>query len=308
MRNITVRQLRYVEALARLGHFGRAASDCAVSQPALSVAVRELEDSLGAPLFERGPRHVRLSGFGAEFVRRTRAILRDIDELEDMARASRDALAGQLRLGVIPTVAPYLLPAILGGLAATYPAMEVKVRETVTPTLIADLSDGRLDAAILALPVPETAFDSAEILTEPFVLVRPVADAAAPVPARDDLRGMRLLLLEEGHCFRDQALSFCDMRGGDTRDALDGSSLTTIVQMVAAGMGVTLIPEMAVPVETRLGDVVAVHFADPQPTRTLGMIWRRTSPLAPQLDQMAATVRAAVRPSTKPRRTGYNAA
>src|SRR6476469_2108429 len=116
MRNITVRQLRYVEALARLGHFGKAASDCAVSQPALSVAVRELEESIGAPLFERGPRKVRLSGFGEEFIRRTRAILRDIDELEDMARASRDASMGELRLGVIPTVAPYLLPTILAAL------------------------------------------------------------------------------------------------------------------------------------------------------------------------------------------------
>ena len=291
MRNITVRQLRYVDALARLGHFGKAASDCAVSQPALSVAVRELEDSIGAPLFERGPRKVRLSGFGAEFVRRTRAILRDIDELEDMARASRDASMDELRLGVIPTVAPYLLPTILAALDARWPALEVKVRETVTPNLVADLHEGRLDAAILALPVHEAAFDCAEVLTEPFVLVRPTRDAANPVPAPQDLRDERLLLLEECHCFRDQALSFCDMRNSDARDALDGSSLTTIVQMVGAGLGVTLIPAMAVPVEARLANVSIVAFPEPQPARTLVMVWRKSRPLADRFAAFATTIR-----------------
>lgn len=291
MRNITVRQLRYVEALARLGHFGKAASDCAVSQPALSVAVRELEESIGAALFERGPRSVRLSGFGEEFVRRARAILRDIDELEDMARASRDASMGELRLGVIPTVAPYLLPTILAALAARWPALDVKVRETVTPNLVADLHDGRLDAAILALPVHEAAFDCAEVLTEPFVLVRPAADAGSPVPAARQLRDERLLLLEEGHCFRDQALSFCEMRNADARDALDGSSLTTIVQMVGAGLGVTLIPAMAVPVEARLANVSIAAFPEPQPARTLAMTWRKSSPLADRFAAIAGAVR-----------------
>ncbi len=301
MRNITIRQLRYVEALARLGHFGKAASDCAVSQPALSVAVRELEDSIGAPLFERGPRTVRLSGFGAEFVRRTRAILRDVDELEDMARASRDASMGELRLGVIPTVAPYLLPTILAALEARWPTLDVKVRETVTPNLVADLHEARLDAAILALPLHEAAFDCAEVLTEPFVLVRPAAAAGTPVPAARKLRQERLLLLEEGHCFRDQALEFCAMRNSDARDALDGSSLTTIVQMVAAGMGVTLIPAMAVPVETRLADVSVGRFHDPQPQRTLGMVWRKSSPLADRFAAIAAAIRDSAKPCDTPR-------
>jgi LysR family hydrogen peroxide-inducible transcriptional activator len=301
MRNITLRQLRYVEALARLGHFGRAASDCAVSQPALSVAVRELEDSIGAPLFERGPRTVRLSGFGTEFVRRARAILRDVDELEDMARASRDASMGELRLGVIPTVAPYLLPTILAALDARWPTLDVKVRETVTPNLIADLHEARLDAAILALPVHEVAFDCSEVLTEPFVLVRPLGDATRAIPAPKDLRDERLLLLEEGHCFRDQALSFCDMRTTDTRNALDGSSLTTIVQMVAAGMGVTLIPAMAVPVETRLANVSIDRFPDPQPARTLGMVWRKSSPLADRFASVAEAIRDSAKALAMPR-------
>ena len=301
MRNITVRQLRYVEALARLGHFGKAASDCAVSQPALSVAVRDLEDSIGAPLFERGPRTVRLSGFGAEFVRRARAILREIDELEDMARASRDASMGELRLGVIPTVAPYLLPTILAALEARWPALDVKVRETVTPNLVADLHEARLDAAILALPIHEAAFDCAEILTEPFVLVRCASETDKPVPAPVALRNDRLLLLEEGHCFRDQALSFCDMRTSDARDALDGSSLTTIVQMVAAGMGVTLIPAMAVPVETRIAHVSVGRFPDPQPARTLGMVWRKSSPLAERFAAIAGAIRDSAKPVEMPK-------
>ncbi len=163
----------------------------------------------------------------------------------------------------------------------------------MTPNLVADLHDGRLDAAILALPVHEAAFDCAELLTEPFVLVRPAGDAASPVPAPQDLRGARLLLLEEGHCFRDQALSFCDMRSSDARDALDGSSLTTIVQMVAAGMGVTLIPAMAVPVETRLAHVSVGRFAEPQPARTLGMVWRKSSPLARRFAALADAIGAA---------------
>ena len=292
MKNFTLKQLRYFEALARHRHFGRAAEACAISQPALSVQIKELEETLGTALFERGARQVRLTSFGEDFALRVRDILRSVDELSDLARASRDQLTGRFRLGVIPTIAPYLLPTILGNLAQSHPALDPHVRETLTPRLLEELSDGQLDAALLALPVSEPALTEVPLFTETLVLVRPDANAQDPVPTRDALRGMRLLLLEEGHCFRDQALSFCEIQAAMPRDGLDGSSLSTLVQMVGAGIGVTFIPEMAVPVETRSAPVSVARFPNPEPTRTVGMVWRKTSPLAPQLMQVAEVVRA----------------
>lgn len=291
MANVTLKQLRYFEALARHGHFGRAAEACAVSQPALSMQIKDLEETLGLALFERAAREVRLTRFGAEFAPRVRDVLRSVDELADMARVSRERLGGRLRLGVIPTVAPYLLPRFVGDLMRLYPEIDLHLRETMTPKLLSDLAEGRLDAAIVALPVSERAFEEVSLFEETFVLVRPLADAGKPVPDRETLREMRLLLLEEGHCFREQALSFCDLRASRPRELLDGSSLSTLVQMVAAGIGVTLIPEMAVPVETRLGAVSISRFAAPEPSRVIGMIWRRTSPLAKPLVQIAEVVR-----------------
>ncbi|WP_420411424.1 LysR substrate-binding domain-containing protein [Roseibium sp.] len=293
MTNITLKQLRYFEALARHGHFGRAADDCAISQPALSMQIKELEEVLGAPLFERTARQVSLTGFGEEAVERARKILRSADELGDLARASKGKLEGRLRIGVIPTIAPYLLPQVVGRLAQLYPGLDIHIRETVTPKLIQELTDGRLDTAILALPVSEPGLTETPLFEENFVLVRPGTEANSPVPCADSLREMRLLLLEEGHCFRDQALSFCNIQTGRPREVLDASSLSTLVQMVNAGMGVTFIPEMAVPVETRSADVAVARFEPPEPARTIGMIWRKTSPLSAQLSEIAEVVREA---------------
>jgi len=293
MINVTLKQLRYFEALARHGHFGRAAEASSVSQPALSVQIREMEETLGTPLFERGSRQVRLTAFGEEIAARVRAILQSVDELGDMARAAQHGPAGRLRLGVIPTIAPYLLPAIIGRLSHRYDGLELRVRETQTQKLLDELADGRLDAAILALPISEPAFEEVPLFSESFVLVRPAGDAGKPVPNRDSLREMQLLLLEEGHCFRDQALSFCNLRSSLPRDLLDGSSLSTLVQMVGSGIGVTLIPEMAVAVETRSAAVSVAQFEEPRPERTIGMIWRRSNPLARQLMQVAQVVREA---------------
>lgn len=292
MTNLTLRQLRYFEALARHGHFGRAAEASAISQPALSMQIRELEETLGGTLFERSPRGVRLTGFGETLSGRVRGILRSVDELEDLARAASGEVAGRLRVGVIPTVAPYLLPRLIGDLAHAHPGLDLHVRETLTPRLIAELADGRLDTAILALPVSEPTFTETALFSERFVLVRPLAEAHRPVPGIDALREMRLLLLEEGHCFRDQALAFCNMASALPREGLDGSSLSTLVQMVGAGIGVTLIPEMAVPVETRSAAVAVARFPEPEPSRTIGMVWRRTSPLADRLREIAGVVRA----------------
>ncbi|MEM6461601.1 MAG: LysR substrate-binding domain-containing protein [Pseudomonadota bacterium] len=291
MINVTLKQLRYFDALARHGHFGRAAESCSVSQPALSMQIKELEATLAVDLFERGARDVRLTGFGEQFAVRAREILRSVNDLEDIARASQSSLIGQLRIGVIPTVAPYLLPTIIGNLTHAYDGLEIHVRETLTAKLIEDLIDGRLDTAIVALPVSEPAFVEVPLFSEEFVLVRPSADVDKPVPDRDSLREMRLLLLEEGHCFRDQALSFCNMRSALPRELLDGSSLSTLVQMVGAGIGVTLIPEMAVAVETKSANVSATRFKKPKPTRTIGMIWRKSTPLAEQLTKIADIVR-----------------
>ncbi len=293
MKTVTLKQMRYFEALARNGHFGHAADDCAISQPALSMQIKELELSLATDLFERGTRRVRLTHFGEEFALRVRDILRAVDELGDLARASQDKLVGRLRIGVIPTVAPYLLPTLIGKLTALNPDLDIHIRETVTPKLLQELAEGRLDTAIVALPVSEPALNEVALFAEDFVLVRPSDDANKPVPNREMLREMRLLLLEEGHCFRDQALSFCNMQSAQPRELLDGSSLTTLVQMVGAGIGVTLIPEMAVDVETRSSAVAIARFNAPCPTRTIGMIWRKASPLGKQLSEIASIVQSA---------------
>lgn len=291
MINLTLKQLRYFEALARHGHFGRAAEASAISQPALSMQIREMEERLGTPLFDRGARLVRLTPFGQEVAGRARDILRLTEELEDLSRITRDQMAGRLRLGVIPTVAPYLLPQVIGELTRAYPALQLQLRETITPRLVQELGEGRLDCAIVALPVSEPALVEVPLFAENFVLVRPLVEAGLPVPSRESLREMRLLLLEEGHCFRDQALAFCALRAVEPRELMDGSSLTTLVQMVGAGIGVTLIPDMAVAVETRLAPVAVQAFPAPGPSRQIGMVWRRSSPLARQLVQVAEVVR-----------------
>ena len=291
MTNITFRQLRFVDALARFRHFGLAAEACSVTQPALSMQIKALEESLGAKLFERGARQVRLTGLGEEIATRARDILRAVGELEDVARTRRDGPGGRLRLGVIPTIAPYLLPRLIRDLGARYPCVDLQLRETQTERLIGELRDGRLDTALVALPVSEPGLTEVALFSEGFVLVRPAAEAGRPVPSPAALPDMQLLLLEEGHCFRDQALEVCGLRTGARHAGLDGSSLSTLVQMVGAGLGVTLIPEMAVGVETRGASVAVQRFETTRPARTVGMIWRSTSALAAELHDLAEVVR-----------------
>ncbi len=293
MIGLTPKHLRYLDALARHGHFGPAAEACAISQPALSLQIKELEMMLGAPLVERATRQIRLTPLGDAFVARAREILLSVDELAELARAAQGPLAGRLRMGVIPTVAPYLLPRIIAALTDRFPDLDLELRESVTTALIGELQESRLDAAVLALPISEPSLREFALFEEDFVLVRSQADAGLPVPSPERLQTMRLLLLEEGHCFRDQALSFCNLQPALPRDGLDGSSLSTLVQMVGAGLGVTLIPEMALPVETRSAPVAVSRFAAPEPRRTVGMIWRKTSPMDAQLHQTADAVRRA---------------
>lgn len=291
MAEFTLKQLRYFEALAQHLHFGMAADTCSISQPALSMQIKELEEIIGIALFERSARQVRLTQFGRVFETRAREILRASDDLSDLARASQSQLTGQLRLGFIPTIAPYLLPKFIANMQRSHREIELNIRETLTPRLIQELSDGRIDAAVVALPVNEAAFTEVDLFEEKFILIRPVTDAQKPVPNADMLRDMRLLLLEEGHCFRDQALAYCTVRTSRAWEGLDGSSLSTLVQMVGAGMGVTLLPQMAIAVETRAAKVDVVEFEGRAPSRRIGMIWRKSNPLAEQLHHVAQVVR-----------------
>lgn len=288
-----MKHLKYFEALARHRHFGRAAEDCAISQPALSVQMKDLEEILGAPLVEKGTKPVRLTSFGAEFARRARGILQSVDELGNLARASHSPLLGRLRFGVIPTVAPYFLPQFISTLTAHYSGLELQPREAKTQRLIDDLLAGNLDTAIVALPVSEPSLHEEALFDEEFVLVRSIEDADKPVPNSKMLREMRLLLLEEGHCFRDQALSFCKLSPTSPRHLMEGSSLSTLVQMVGAGIGVTLIPDMAVSIETRSASVSIDRLVPPRPSRSIGMVWRKTNPLAAQLAHIAGITRKA---------------
>jgi LysR family hydrogen peroxide-inducible transcriptional activator len=292
MIGITLKQLRYFEALALHKHFGRAAEACAISQPALSLQIKELETMFGTPLVERRSRLIRLTPVGESLAQKARAILLSVDELEDLVRASQGPLSGRLRLGIIPTVAPYYLPNVVSVLSERLPALDVELREAVTGTLISQLQEGQLDLAVVALPISEPLLREFSLFDEEFVLVRAPEDRDKPVPSPETLQTMRLLLLEEGHCFRDQALSYC--RIGETlpRRLMEGSSLSTLVQMVGAGMGVTLIPEMAVGLETRSAQVSVSRLPSPRPSRTIGMVWRRSNPLSDQLLQVAAIVRA----------------
>ncbi len=291
MKGLTLKQLRYFTALAQYGHFGRAADACSISQPALSLQIKELEAIMGGPLVERAPREVRLTALGEDLLERSQGILQQVEELGDLARRRTGAFSGRLRIGVIPTVAPYLLPSIIKSLPERYPNLRLEPKETVTQSLVHELLASRLDVAIVALPISTPALREFALFDEEFLLVRPASDADLPIPDAGALPTMQLLLLEEGHCFRDQALSFCEITGGDTRPVMEGSSLSTLVQMVSAGIGITLIPEMARAFETRSADVSLSRFNGKPPSRTIGMVWRKTNPLNDDLMALGAVIR-----------------
>jgi LysR family hydrogen peroxide-inducible transcriptional activator len=275
---ITLKQLRYLAALAEHRHFGRAAEACSVTQPALSMQIRELERDLGADLVERRPGEVILTETGAEVARRAERVLAAARDLTDFARHSGRLLTGRLRLGVIPTLAPYMLPQILPALQTRFPELRVELRETQTRNLMDELGRGALDAVLLALPVEEHDVETLPLFDDPFLLAVPAGDARADMTRIDarDIKAERLILLEEGHCLRDQALAFCG--AGRLPSGLGATSLSTVMQMVANGYGVTLLPRIALPVEARDERVKVLRFRDPAPARQIGLAWRRTSP------------------------------
>jgi LysR family hydrogen peroxide-inducible transcriptional activator len=276
---LTFRQLRYLDALARHGNFGRAAEECGISQPALSMQIRELEQELGAELATRRHGMSVLTEAGVEAARRAGPILSATRDLADFVRHGGPLLSKTLRLGVIPTLAPYVLPLLLPELHRTHPDLCLDLLETQTKTLVTELEQGTLDVLLVALPLEKTEFETVVLFSDRFLFAVPADD---PLPERarvkpSDVNARRLVLLEEGHCLRDQALIYCGER--DTANTkLGATSLATVLQMVASGYGVTLLPEVAVDVEVRDERVKLLRFVEPQPQRQIGLAWRPTSP------------------------------
>jgi LysR family transcriptional regulator, hydrogen peroxide-inducible genes activator len=291
----SLRQLQYVVAVADALSFRRAAERCHVSQPSLSAQLAQLEDALGVRLFERDRRRVLLTAPGRALVERMRRVLLEADDLVDAARRAGDPLAGTLRIGVIPTISPYLLPSLTPRLRAAFARLTVAWLEDRTRALVASLDAGALDAALLALEADIGDVERDVIAIDPFVLVmpprHPLANrSSAAVPA--ELRGADVLLLDDGHCFRDQALELC---GAAKARELEfrATSLSTLVQMVAGGAGVTLLPALSVPTEIQRAELRVRAFAPPAPHRTVALVWRRRSPLGVALHEVAAVIRSA---------------
>ena len=276
---LTLRQLRYLDALARHRSFGRASEECAVSQPALSMQIRELEHELGVELVTRCNGATALTEAGVEVARRAGSILGATRDLVGCVRRNGPLLTGTLRLGIIPTLAPYVLPLLLPELHRSHPELRLDLLETQTKTLVNSLEQGELDVLLLALPLGKCELETIVLFIDRFVLAVPADD---PLPERArvgarDVNARRLVLLEEGHCLRDQALAYCGERRSE-HTKLGATSLATVLQMVASGYGVTLLPEVAVDVEMRDERVKLLRFVEPQPRRKIGLAWRPTSP------------------------------
>lgn len=292
---MNLQELRYLVAVDEHRHFGRAAEACFVSQPTLSTQLRKLESELGVELFERAPRRIVPTETGRRVIDHARVVLGEVDRIEAIARSARQPGTATLRIGVFPTLAPYLLPHVVGSLRESFPRVEVLWVEEKTEEVIADLLAGRLDAGLLALPVGEAQFHQEDLFSEDFVLAVPsdheLAGSESVEPSV--LAGAEVLLLTDGHCLRDQALEVCSTAGAAERRGFRATSLETLRQMVAAGVGVTLLPKMSVspPVPENSG-VSTIAFVDPAPNRRIAMFWRRSSVHAELLGELSAVFRA----------------
>jgi LysR family hydrogen peroxide-inducible transcriptional activator len=302
VQDLSLRQLQYIVAVADTLGFRRAAERCAVSQPTLSAQVQQLEGVLGVTLFERDRRRVLVTAAGEEVVARARRVLVETEDLLAAATRARDPFAGTFRVGVIPTVAPYFLPEITQVLARAYPLLRLVFREEKTEETVRHLWDGSLDAGLVALEADLGELEHAEILRDPFVVALPKGHPLGRKRriAQADLDDAKVLLLEDGHCLRDQALAICS-KGGATETDLRATSLPTLVQMVAGGDAITLLPELAVSVENRNAQLEIRPFAPPVPSRTLALVWRPRSPFAAAFRRTAATLEAAHERGPRPR-------
>ncbi len=293
MTNLTIRQLLYFDALSQTRHFGRAAEMAGVTQPALSAQIAELEARLGCRLFERGGRRVELTEEAAMLQPRIGAILAQIREVEALASRGRQRMQGRFRLGMIPTVAPYLLPRVLPELRRRFPQLDLELREAITATLAAETLAGRLDAFVAALPLDQPGLASEILFEDRFLLAVPEADADfVDPPVQPESPALeRLMLLEEGHCLRDQALDVCGEVRPATLASFGATSLTTLLQMVGHGLGVTLIPEMAVEPSRAVDGLKVVAFSEPMPARTIALAWRRGGQREAECRDLAGLVR-----------------
>jgi LysR family hydrogen peroxide-inducible transcriptional activator len=292
---MNLRDLQYLVAVADHGHFGRAAEVCFVSQPTLSTQIKKLERDLGIELIERVPRRVVLTAPGEEIVRLARTILAEVDDIHAIARQAADPESATLRIGLFPTLAPYLLPHVVPALHQRFPKLELLLSEEKTEIVLDRLRDGQLDAGAVALPIRDDGLVVEPLFDEDFVLAvpigHPLATDVGPVDP-DVLADDRVLLLEEGHCLRDQALEVCSLAGAIDRRDFRATSLETLRQMVAAGVGITLLPELAVRAPVAVSAAVAVrHFAKPSPSRRIALCWRRTSVHHALLVQVAEVIR-----------------
>jgi len=279
---MNIRALKYFVKLAELKHFSKAADACFVSQPTLSTQVRKLEEELGVSLVERAPRKVMLTPIGEDIAHRARHILRDIDHLKAAARRSKDPTTGNLKLGIFPTLAPYLLPHVIPQIRKKYPELRLQLVEEKTEEIIKMLDQGRLDAGVLALPVDEQGLEMLTLFEEHFVAAMPASHPLSDKTTINlkDLEGEELLLLEEGHCLREHALAVCDLAGAHERVDFHATSMETLRQMVAANVGVTLMPVLAIkPPIPSTGNIALRNFEAPQPSRTIALVWRKSSPL-----------------------------
>lgn len=280
-RQPTLKQLKYLCAIADHQHFGRAAEACHVSQSTLSAGIQELEDTLSASLVERNNRNVLLTGLGQEVVARAHSVLVDVDDLVSLCAAAREPFSGKMRLGVIPTIAPFLLPHLLSDLRTDHPDFRLYIREDLSHHLVNALHAGELDVLLLALPFPAEGVEVMTLAQDDFLLASPKGH---PLSGREqlatgDLRGEDLLLLEDGHCLRDHALEACELRGSQITVPYQATSLATIVQMVANGIGVTLLPQMSVVAGITAGtNIVVTPFKKPRVAREIGLMWRKKTP------------------------------
>ena len=285
--------MQYFQRLAEILHFGRAAAACGVTQPALSAQIAEMEAQLGFRLFERGGGMVRLTEEARELRPRIERILAEVEDLEQVARRDRNPLEGRFRLGIIPTVAPFLLPHLLPRLRGAFPDLRLELREAVTATLIEETLGGRLDGMIAATPIEEPQIQGEELFEDRFYLAVPEADAEriAPPVAQENMALERLMLLEDGHCMRAQALAVCGMVKPVNMASFGATSLMTLLQMVSHGLGVTLIPDMARETARMQPGVRVLPFREPAPSRTIRLAWRKTNPRAADFAALGKTIK-----------------
>ena len=291
---MNLRDLKYLTALADYQHFGKAATACFVSQPTLSTQIKKVEEELGVTIFERAPGNVMLTPIGEQIIARAREVLREVDEMVTLAKRSQDPESGEVRLGIFPTLGPYLLPHMVPALHKEFERIEWFLIEEKTDNLTEQLKQGKLDAALLAMPINDEQLTVAPLFKEEFLLATPKQHALSRDKhlEMNDLKGETLFLLDEGHCLRDQALEVCKLSGAREQQDFRATSLETLRQMVGTGLGITLLPKLAtLPVVHGSEEIEVTPFVGEPPYREIAMVWRQSSPITPTLQSVAEFIK-----------------